>query len=50
MAYERLGGERIDMVNQSTAAIIQAGSEVMDKDKGVDKSIRLIKEAGENKV
>lgn len=40
----------MNMVNQYTAAIIQAGSEVMDKDKGVDKANRLIKEAGENEA
>ncbi|WP_176449533.1 nitrilase-related carbon-nitrogen hydrolase [Lentibacillus sp. CBA3610] len=38
------------MIKQYTAAVIQAGSEMMDKDKGVDKAIRLIKEAGENEA
>jgi len=36
------------MVKQYTAAIIQGGSEVMDKEKGVEKAVRLIKEAGQN--
>lgn len=38
----------MNTIHKYTAAIIQAGSEVMDKDKGVDKAVRLIKESREN--
>src|SRR5690625_1048180 len=35
-------------INQFTAAVVQAGSEVMNKEKGVRKAIKLIEEAGGN--
>lgn len=35
-------------INKFKAAVVQAGSEVMDKEKGVKKAIRLIEEAGDN--
>src|SRR5690625_157471 len=35
------------MVNSYKVAVVQAGSEVMDKEKGVQKTIRLIKEAAQ---
>lgn len=38
----------MEKVNQFKAAVVQAGSEVMDKEKGVRKTIKLIEEAGEN--
>lgn len=40
----------MEMVNQYKAAVIQAGSEMFDKDKGTDKAVRLINEAGENEA
>ncbi|MGY0692417.1 carbon-nitrogen hydrolase family protein [Virgibacillus sp. FSP13] len=38
----------MNKVKQFKVAVVQAGSEVMDKDKGIKKVIRLIEEAGEN--
>lgn len=35
-------------INNYKVAVIQAGSEVMDKEKGIKKTISLIEEAGEN--
>ena len=37
-------------VNQFKVAVVQAGSEVMDKVKGVKKKIKLIEEAGMNQA
>lgn len=38
----------LDKNNQFKVAVVQAGSEVMDKEKGVNKTIQLLEEAGEN--
>lgn len=35
-------------INQYKIAVVQAGSEIMDKEKGVKKTIQLLKKAGEN--
>lgn len=37
-------------VNQFKVAVVQAGSEMMDKEKGVKKTIQLLKEAGEKQA
>lgn len=38
----------LETINQFKVAVIQAGSEVMDKEKGVKKTIKLLEEAGKN--
>lgn len=38
----------MDVINNYKVAVVQAGSEVMDKEKGIEKVIRLLDEAGQN--
>lgn len=38
----------MNKVSDFKVAVVQAGSEIMDKDKGVKKTVKLIKEAGEH--
>lgn len=38
----------MDLINNYKVAVVQAGSEVMDKEKGIERAIRLLGEAGQN--
>ncbi|MBU8878130.1 carbon-nitrogen hydrolase family protein [Bacillus sp. FJAT-29790] len=38
----------LEKITQFKVAVIQAGAEVMDKEKGIEKTIRLLEEAAEN--
>lgn len=40
----------VGKVNQFKVAVVQAGAEIMDKEKGVEKTIRLLEEAGKEQA
>lgn len=38
----------MEYINEFKVAVVQSGSEVMNKEKGIEKTVKLIKEAGKN--